>query len=237
MRLFDICIISIRTRVEAWCKPGESRAGPGLSGGEPRDTPGAAWERTAMADRTDPRITRTDQALAQAIVELAAQRPVSQVTVADLADRAGVTRATFYHRYSSPLELLIQVLYADLDRGHRLEEARRADGRYSAAQMLHLATGDVADHVERFVAVYQHALHDPADDGVYEALVRHFTDYGLAFIARSAHPGLPGANHQVIAQFVAHGFAGAIRAWLSDDSVTKADLIEAAVACAPVWWS
>ena len=190
-----------------------------------------------MADRTDPRITRTDRALTNAIVELASQRPVSQVTVADLAGRAEVTRATFYNRYSSPLELLIQVLCADLERGHRLEEARRADGRYSDAQMLRLATGDVANHVERFAAVYRHALHDPADDGVYEALVRHFTDYGLAFIARSTHPDLPAANHQVIARFVAHGFAGAIKAWLSDDSVTKTGLVEAAVACAPVWWS
>ncbi|HEX4657245.1 MAG TPA: TetR/AcrR family transcriptional regulator [Streptosporangiaceae bacterium] len=190
-----------------------------------------------MAGRTDPRITRTVRALAQAITELAAQRPVSQITVADLADRAGVTRATFYNRYGSPLELLIQVLYADLERGHRREEERRADARYSAEQMLRLSTGDVADHVERFMAVYQHALGDPADDGVYEALVRHFTDYGLAFIARCTHPDLPRANHEVIAQFVAHGFAGAIKAWLSHDSVTKSDLVDAAVACAPAWWS
>jgi AcrR family transcriptional regulator len=190
-----------------------------------------------MANRADPRVTRTDKALAQAIVELASQRAVSQITVADLADRAGVTRATFYNRYGSPLELLIHVLYADLDRGHHLEEARRAEGGYSAAQMLRLATGDVADHVERFRAVYQHARHDPADDGVYEALVRHFTGYSLVFIARCTHPDLPDASHQVMAQFVAHGFAGAIKAWLSDDSVTKADLIEAAVACAPAWWT
>ena len=187
--------------------------------------------------RTDPRITRTDQALAQAIVELAARQPVSRITVADLADQAGVTRATFYNRYASPLELLIGVLYADLERVHRLEDARRAEGRYSTMQMLRLATGDVADHVERFMAVYQHALQDPADNGVYEALVRHFADYGLAFMARSTHPDLPGTNHGVIAQFVAHGFAGAIKAWLSDRSVTKTDLVEAAVACAPVWWS
>ncbi len=190
-----------------------------------------------MADRTDPRITRTAQALAQAIMELASQQPVSQITVADLADRAGVTRATFYNHYSCPLELLIEVLYADLERGRRREEARRADARYSAAQMLRLSTGDVADHVERFMAVYQHALHDPADDGAYEALVRHFTDYSLAFISRCTHPDLPDANHEVIAQFVAHGFAGAIKAWLSDNSMTKTDLVEAAVACAPVWWS
>ena len=67
--------------------------------------------------------------------------------------------------------------------------------------------------------------------------VRLGRDRSLAVIARSAHPGLPNANHQVIAQFAAHGFAGAIKAWLSDDSVTKADLVEAAVACAPVWWT
>src|ERR1700722_19465429 len=114
-----------------------------------------------MADHTDPRITRTSHALAQAIVELAAQQPVSQITVADLAERAGVTRATFYNRYSSPLELLIQVLYADLERGHREEDARRAEGEVPPEQMLRLATADVADHVERYWDVYRHALKDP----------------------------------------------------------------------------
>jgi hypothetical protein len=34
---------------------------------------------------------------------------------------------------------------------------------------------------------------------VYEALVRHFTDPSLAFIARCTHPDLPDADHQVIA--------------------------------------
>jgi AcrR family transcriptional regulator len=189
-----------------------------------------------MSDRTDPRILRTNRACEQAIVELASERPVSQITVAELAERAGVTRATFYNRYSSQLELLIQVLFADLELAHQLEEARRVEGGYSAAQMLRLATGDVADHIERFKAVYRHALHDPADNGVYEALVRHFTDYGLRFMARCTHPDLPPANHQVIAHFVANGFAGAIKAWLRDSTVTKDDLVEAATACAPTWW-
>src|ERR1700742_1876428 len=121
-----------------------------------------------MTDRTDPRITRTAQALEQAIVELAAQRPVSQITVAELAGRAGVTRATFYNRYSSPLDLLIQVLYGDLEDSQRQKDARRADGGYSAEQIVRLMISDVADHVERFSAVYRHALHDPADNGVYE---------------------------------------------------------------------
>ena len=198
---------------------------------------GERREGRTLNDRIDPRITRTTQAFERAIVDLAAERPVSRITIAELADRAGVTRATFYNRYSTPLDLLIQVLYADLERGHRLEEERRAQGGYSPRRLLRLATADVADHVERFMAVYRHALGDPADSGVYDALVRHFSDYAMGFMARGEHPGLPDANRQVIAQFMAQGFAGAIRAWLDDPSVTKDDLVDASVACAPAWWS
>jgi AcrR family transcriptional regulator len=168
-------------------------------------------------------------------VELASEQPISQITVADLAERAKVTRATFYNHYASPLDLLIQVLLADLERAHLHEEERRAEG-LSAPEMLRLSIVDVADHIERFKAVYQQAVHDPADGGVYEALVRHFTDYAAAFIARCTHPDLHDANHDVMAQFVAQGFAGAIKAWLSNRSVAKADLVDAAVACAPLWW-
>jgi AcrR family transcriptional regulator len=187
--------------------------------------------------RTDPRITRTVRSLEQAVVELAAQQPVSRVTVAALAERAGVTRATVYNRCDSPLDLLIQVLYADLERGHRRERELRAEGGRSPAQILRLATAEVAEHVERFKAVYRHALHTPEDRGVYDALVRHFADYTVDFMARSTHPDVPQANRVVIAAFMANGFAGAIAAWLADDTVTKDDLVAAAIACAPVWWS
>ena len=193
-------------------------------------------EGRALSDRIDPRITRTTRAFEEAIVELAGRRPVSQITIGELADRAGVTRATFYNRYSSPLDLLIQVLRADLDRGHLLEAERRAQGD-PAPKLLRLATAEVADHVERYLPIYRHALDDPADSGVYEALVRHFSDYTLALMADGHHSGLPEANRHVIAQFMARGFAGAIRAWLDDPSVTKEDLVDAAVACAPAWWA
>ncbi|HEY4408535.1 MAG TPA: TetR/AcrR family transcriptional regulator [Acidimicrobiia bacterium] len=190
-----------------------------------------------MTDRTDPRITRTVHALERAIVDLATEQPVSRITVAALAERAGVTRATVYNRYAGPLDLLVQVLYADLDRGHRREEELRTEGKHSAAEMLRLTIAEVAEHVERFGAVYRHALGDPADRGVYDALVRHFTDYALGFMARSTHPDVPRTNQAVVASFLAHGFAGAIAAWLRDDAVTQRDLVDAAVACAPPWWS
>jgi hypothetical protein len=126
---------------------------------------------------------------------------------------------------------------ADLEGAHRLEAERRREGRFTAAQMLRFTIVDVADHIERFAPVYRLALRDPADGAVYEALARHFVDYGLTFIAQSDNPDLPRANRRVVAHFLAHGFAGAIKAWLGDDAITKDELIGAAVACAPGWWS
>jgi AcrR family transcriptional regulator len=190
-----------------------------------------------VAEGVDPRIVRTSQACRRAIVELAAERPISQVTIAELAERAGVTRATIYNHYDNPMDVLIQVLLSDLEAAHDLEEKRRVEGGYSAAEMLRLSIVDVSNHIERFEAVYKLAVNDPADGGVYEALVRHFTEYATAFIARCTHPDLPDADRGVMSQFLAHGFAGAIRAWLGDNSVTKDDMISAAAACAPAWWS
>jgi len=56
-------------------------------------------------------------------------------------------------------------------------------------------------------------------------------------ISRSAPRSISSTSHQVMAQFFARGFAGAIKGWLSNDSMTKADLIDASVACAPAWWN
>lgn len=169
-------------------------------------------------------------------MEPASERPVSQITVAELADRAGVTRATFRNRYSTPLEPLVQVLSDDLERGRRSDDKLRAAGGHPAPELFRLAAADIADHAERFDGVYRNSLADPADSGVYEAFVRHFGEYALAFLARTEQHGLPGAGRQTIAQFMAHGFAGAVKAWLDDPSVTKDELVASAMACAPAWW-
>jgi AcrR family transcriptional regulator len=196
-----------------------------------------------MTERSDPRIARTDRALESAILELAARRPVSTITVADLTEAAGISRATFYNRHDSPLELLIGVLTADLERCHRREEQWRAQAVTaspgpSPEEALRVTTGDVIDHVARFAEIYRHAIDDPADRGVYAALVRDFADYALEFMAHSTNPGIPAANRGIAAQFLAHGFAGAIAAWLREESpTTRDDLLDAVVACAPAWWS
>lgn len=108
-----------------------------------------------------------------------------------------MTGATFYNRYSTPLDPLVAVLYADLETGSRLEDRRRTAG-YPAPELLRPAVAEVVGHVERFVGGCRHALDDPADRGVYDALVRHFNDHALAHLARDT--GVPGAGNGVKAQ-------------------------------------
>lgn len=106
-----------------------------------------------VSDRADPRITRTVGALRQTVVELASERSVSQITV------------------------------ADLESGHRREDRCRAEG--AGPELLHLAVCEVADCVERDADLYRQTLGDPTDRGAYDAMVRHFNDYALAYLARS----------------------------------------------------
>jgi AcrR family transcriptional regulator len=186
-----------------------------------------------MSDRPDARMTRTDRVLADAVLRLAAEAPVSRISVAELTAAAGVTRPTFYKRYRNPLELLLTVLDADLAEVYEREDQWRTTEKPSSDEALRRATGEVVDHVARFAGVYRQTLDDPADRGVYEALVRHFTDYSLAFMADA---DLPAGNRDLMAQFVSHGFAGAIKAWLADGRLGRDELIDAVVACAPVWW-
>jgi AcrR family transcriptional regulator len=47
----------------------------------------------------DGRVRRTHAALQGALIPLAEERDLSQISVADVAERAGVSRSTFYDHY------------------------------------------------------------------------------------------------------------------------------------------
>jgi AcrR family transcriptional regulator len=56
--------------------------------------------------REDPRVVRTRKLLNQAFFELMDEKGFQAITVQDVADRAGVNRATFYAHYEDKYDLL-----------------------------------------------------------------------------------------------------------------------------------
>jgi AcrR family transcriptional regulator len=60
----------------------------------------------------DPRIARTRRSLQEALFDLARERGLDEISVADIAERAGVNRSTFYQHYSDKDTLLADAIDA-----------------------------------------------------------------------------------------------------------------------------
>jgi AcrR family transcriptional regulator len=58
---------------------------------------------------TDPRVTKTRAALAQAVLALASEKPFTDVTITEIAERAGVGYASFFRHYKDKDALLTAV--------------------------------------------------------------------------------------------------------------------------------
>jgi AcrR family transcriptional regulator len=184
----------------------------------------------------DTRIVNTQAALAEAILALAADAPVSRITVADVAREAGINRATFYSHFASPADLLSAVLSADLDEITRVDGEVRLAGARPPAQVTHQSFVEVVQHVLRFRDVYRQAMTD-ANGGVTRNVLSAQFSRGCRkhideFVAPERVPGDPA----VIAAFLAHGLAGAIEEALGSDTWTVDGLADLLVGLMPEWW-
>jgi AcrR family transcriptional regulator len=61
---------------------------------------------TFPEEKLDPRVKRTRQLLEQAFLEVASEKGFQAVSVQDIAEKAGVNRATFYDHFTDKYELL-----------------------------------------------------------------------------------------------------------------------------------
>jgi len=65
----------------------------------------AVTRKSSSAPPVDRRVRRTQAALQRALIDLVQERDLSQISVADVADRADVSRSTFYDHYQDVHEL------------------------------------------------------------------------------------------------------------------------------------
>src|SRR5262245_66510880 len=63
--------------------------------------------RAAPSAPGETRVERTRHALGTALIELMRERPLQQLTVQDVLDRAGVGRATFYAHFQNKRDLFL----------------------------------------------------------------------------------------------------------------------------------
>jgi len=68
--------------------------------------------RTQQTDRTDRRIQRTRALLHEALGSLIREKPYDRISVAEILDRAGVSRSTFYVHFRDKDQLLMSSMRA-----------------------------------------------------------------------------------------------------------------------------
>ena len=191
----------------------------------------------------DARILHTTAALRDAILRLAADRPVSAITVADITRAAGINRATFYSHAVSPGSLLADVLTPELDHirdedaAARAAAAERGAGPDEFAAITRRGIGAVIEHVVAHRDIYCNALPDPEDASLHRLLVGHFTASSVQHIRSLDPEHLPELLEDVAAGFVAQGFVGAIDAWLAGPRRSRKALVDTIVRSFPSWWN
>lgn len=187
----------------------------------------------------DARIRATRAALEAAILRLAETESVAALTVAQVTDAAGINRATFYRHADSPTDLLASVLREDLDR-IRADDWRRRTERFDATRLGLIAESveQVADHVERFAAVYRRAFAEPTSGAARYVLIDHFTESCEKLMLETDPDRRPAVPPSLAARYLAYGFTGAVDAWTAQEStITRAEFVAGVHAMYPDWWN
>ena len=186
----------------------------------------------------DPRKQRSRERLYAAALTLAADQPISSLTVTQIADAAGVHRSTFYEHAESPQGLVEAALTAELDvlRSDLMKD--RAD----AATAVATVTEGVLHHILRHVDIYRRELAD-GGGALHAMLSRHFRgttetllDRGRVEIAVPVAGATAASVSDAAARFLADGTVGIIDGWLRHPSPRVEDFLRVYLALLPDWW-
>lgn len=171
-----------------------------------------------VAERVDIRIRRTRESLRAAILELAADRDWSEISITDLTRHAGVSRPTFYQHYSSLDELAADALIERI-RGFT---GRDQDVAPEAAEvpdwLVNILTEVNADR-----AIYRRLLGARSIAGLAREMV---ADRLVERVLRSRGEAVTGAEE--FSQFLAGGILGFLAYWLRSVEAEPEEMVREA---------
>ncbi|MFJ6151114.1 TetR/AcrR family transcriptional regulator [Micromonospora profundi] len=161
----------------------------------------------------DRRVRRTHAALRSALIRLAEDRELSQISVADVAGQAGVSRSTFYDHYRDVHELAEAACTGMIDELVDVMTALGGDPE----------TGDPLGSLQTFFAalaehasLYRSLLGPQGSARVIDHIRRRMA---AAALQRSTgkSTATPDDPHNVPAAFVAGAIVGVAADWLQRD--------------------
>lgn len=177
-------------------------------------------EGGVQGDRVDPRVLRTRALLQQALLDLARERSLDEIAVADVAERATVNRSTFYQHYADTDTLLADAL----DTRAAQAGADLSDIDPSApVQTVPAALVRYAEHVAAHADLYRRALGDRGSPAAVTRLRRRIEQLALDGIEmHGTTTRLSALPRSVAAGALAGAVIGVLTAWLDRDPLPLA---------------
>lgn len=152
---------------------------------------------------------RTRASLQDALLELSRERSLDEITVADIADRAGVNRSSFYQHYSDKDMLLADALDAAVEEtGARLAMLSGPITGPPEELLLYL------EHIEQNAALYRRILGDHGSALVTARVRDRIERVAMEGISHADATGFDGVPIEVVAAGITGSALGVVRAWL-----------------------
>ena len=187
---------------------------------------------------TDARIVRTRASLRAAILKLASQKPVTEITVSELATAADINRVTFYKHYASPAGALREALNSELDSSREAFLARFEAPTSNVRFDLISGINFVLDHIDENRKLYELSFADPDDGAVPSVLSNHFSDtirlHLAAYIPKNGSS--PDFDPEIIACYCGAGLVGALHMWVRTGQTDRELLLNSLTTLIPTWW-
>lgn len=180
-------------------------------------TGGTITELTAVAiqfaARPDPRVRRTHRSLHEAMVALCLQDGYRSVTIDQLVERAGVTRATFYTHFRDKEHLLAAI--AD----QVVEDVLERFEQHSGTDRLQVLFEDAERHPERLRVVLQGEGDGVALRLFMERVAEVIAQSDVANLANGAPP--LAADAQLAVRAMAGQITEVLRWWIETDEHSR----------------
>ncbi|WP_084106122.1 TetR/AcrR family transcriptional regulator [Demequina sp. NBRC 110056] len=157
----------------------------------------------------DARIVRTRRRLQEALFALARERGIDEVSIADIAERAGVNRSTFYQHYSDKETLLADALdIVATEAGANLECIDHWSEEPPQVLLDFLA------HVDAHADLYARVFLEPGY-GVVLARLREHVFAAVRTVVEASPAPRVAVPSDIIAAGVAGSVVGILGAWLA----------------------
>jgi AcrR family transcriptional regulator len=176
----------------------------------------------------------TREALVRAYVTLLDE--AGSATPAEVAERAGINRSSFYAHFASVEELAVQAFRLELEPDHRRNLARQFDQGVPAYSSNLEVIRDIVSMASQPSGPLMVMLRADREFGE-QALGAILAAYVAEYIAVSAPAGaVPEGRRQLVAEYVGHALSAVIVSQLLGEFVMDAGTLEAMIAGLTPGW-